>query len=187
MAVDIKVRRTYQDYLALTDADDRCELIDGEYCAMPSPNEAHQDSVLMFAILLRRFVMNSGLGKAFIAPFDVILSPNDVFQPDVIFLSNERMRFRTGDNIRGAPDLVVEVLSPSTAARDRGVKRDRYARFGVREYWIADLEARLIEVLVASDDGFATAGVYGEGDTLQSPLLPGLRLDVSEVFAGAAV
>lgn len=184
MAVDIKVRRTYQDYLALTDADDRCELIDGEYCAMPSPNEAHQDSVLMFAILLRRFVMNSGLGKVFIAPFDVILSPNDVFQPDVIFLSNERMRFRTGDNIRGAPDLVVEVLSPSTAARDRGVKRDRYARFGVREYWLIDTVAKNIQVLAAIMGEFETAGVYGVGDTLLSPLLPGLRLDVSEAFAG---
>ena len=187
MAVGIRVRHTYQDYLALPNAADRCELIDGEYCIMPSPNEAHQDCVLMFAILLRRFVVNGGLGKVFIAPFDVILSPYDVFQPDVIFLSNERMRMRTGDNIRGAPDLVVEVLSPSTAARDRGVKRDRYARFGVREYWIADLEARAIEVLVANGDGFATAGVYGEGDTLLSPLLAGLRLDVSEALAGAAV
>ena len=187
MAVDITVRHTYQDYLALPNAADRCELIDGEYYAMPSPNEAHQDSVLMFAILLRRFVVNGGLGKVFIAPFDVILSPYDVFQPDVIFLSNERMRMRTGDNIRGAPDLVVEVLSPSTAERDRGVKRDRYARFGVREYWIADLDARLIEVLTARDNGFATAGVYGDGDTLLSPLLAGLRLDVSEALAGAAV
>ena len=184
MVVEPKLRYTYRDYLDLPETAERCELIDGEYWIMPSPTGPHQGAILNIGSELWRFVRANKLGKVFIAPFDVILSPNDVFQPDVIFLSNERMRFRTGDNIRGAPDLVVEVLSPSTAARDRGVKRDRYARFGVREYWMADLEARLIEVLVASDDGFATAGVYGEGDALRSPLLPGLRLDVSEVFAG---
>lgn len=184
MVVEPKLRYTYRDYLDLPETAERCELIDGEYCAMPSPNEAHQDSVLMFAILLRRFVMNSGLGKALIAPFDVILSPNDVFQPDVIFLSNERMRLRTGDNIRGAPDLAVEVLSPSTANRDRGVKLERYARFGVLEYWLIDTAAKNIQVLAAIMGEFETAGVYGEGDTLRSPLLRGLRLDVSEVFAG---
>ena len=184
MVVEPKLRYTYRDYLDLPETAERCELIDGEYWIMTSPTGPHQGAILNVGSELWRFVRANRLGKAFIAPFDVILSPDDVFQPDVMFISNERMRRYTGDNIRGAPDLVMEVLSPSTAERDRGVKRDRYARFGVREYWIADLEARLIEVLTASDNGFATAGVYGEGDTLLSPLLRGLRLDVSEIFAG---
>ena len=184
MVVEPKLRYTYRDYLDLPETAERCELIDGEYWIMTSPTGAHQGAILNVGSELWRFVRTNRLGKVFIAPFDVVLSPDDVFQPDVMFLSNDRMRRYTGDNIRGAPDLVMEVLSPSTASRDRGVKLQRYARFGVLEYWLIDTVAKNIQVLAASDGGFATAGVYGEGDTLLSPLLAGLRLDVSEIFVG---
>lgn len=184
MVVEPKLRYTYRDYLDLPETAERCELIDGEYWIMPSPTGAHQGAILNVGSELWRFVRANRLGKAFIAPFDVILSPDDVFQPDVMFLSNERMRRYTRDNIRGAPDLVMEVLSPSTANRDRGVKRDRYARFGVLEYWLIDTAAKNIQVLAANMGAFERVGVYGEGDTLLSPLLAGLRLDVSEIFAG---
>ena len=94
-------------------------------------------------------------------------------------------KLRTGDNIHGAPDLVVEVLSPSTERFDRTVKRERYAKFGVREYWIADIVRKTIEVNVSDGERFAVAGVYGEGNELESPLLPELRIDVSSVFESA--
>ena len=184
MVVGPKLRYTYRDYLDLPETSERCELIDGEYWITTSPTGPHQDAVLNLGSELRRFVRANKLGKVFIAPFDVILSPDDVFQPDVMFISNDRMRRYTGDNIRGAPDLAVEALSPSTANRDRGVKLERYARFGVLEYWLIDTVTKNIQVLAAIMGKFETAGVYGEGDTLLSPLLPGLRLDVSEVFAG---
>ena len=184
MVVEPKLRYTYRDYLDLPETAERCELIDGEYWIMPSPTGPHQGAVLNMGSELWRFVRANKLGKVFIAPFDVILSPDDVFQPDVMFISNERMRRYTGDNVRGAPDLAVEALSPSTANRDRGVKLERYARFGVLEYWLIDTVAKNVQVLAAIMGEFETAGVYGEGDTLQSPLLPGLQLDVREAFAG---
>ena len=84
-------------------------------------------------------------------------------------------------------DLVVEVLSPSTERIDRTVKRERYARFGVREYWIADIVHRTIEVNVSDGEGFEVAGVYGEGDLFASPLLPELEIDVSGVFKSAMI
>lgn len=184
MVVEPKLRYTYRDYLDLPETAERCELIDGEYWIMTSPTGPHQGAVLNLSWELWHFVRTNRLGKVFIAPFDVVLSPDDVFQPDVMFLSNGRMRRYTGDNIRGAPDLVMEVLSPSTASRDRGVKLERYARFGVLEYWLIDTAAKNIQVLAANVGAFERAGVYGEGDTLLSPLLAGLRLDVSEIFAG---
>lgn len=116
-------------------------------------------------------------------PFDVILSPHDVFQPDVMFVSNERLHLRTGNDIRGAPDLVVEVLSPSTAHQDRVVKRERYAMFGVREYWLVDTASMSVEVMGARDGEFESVRVYREGETIQSSLLSGFQMDVGDVFS----
>ena len=90
----------------------------------------------------------------YIAPFDVVLSDTDVVQPDILFVSNERMGIVTEDNIQGAPDLVIEILSPSTAERDRTFKRSLYARHGVREYWLVDPDARSVEVLVLGEGHF---------------------------------
>ena len=178
-----QTRYTCQDYLNLPDDAERCELIAGEYCPMPSPTGPHQIAAgAAFAALLA-FATERRLGMAFVSPFDVVLPPDDVLQPDVIFLSNERMPRYTGANIRGAPDLVVEVLSPSTADRDRAAKRDRYAQAGVQEYWLADPDAKTIEVLTAQDNAFRTAAIYAPGDALASPLLPGFALDVDAVFA----
>ena len=182
-ATATRTRYTYQDYLNLPDDAERRELIAGEYCIMPSPSEKHQFAVgVIFAALLT-FAMERRLGMAFVSPFDVVLSPTDVFQPDAMFLSNERYHLRTGANIRGAPDLVVEVLSPSTADRDRAAKRDRYAQAGVQEYWLADPDAKTIEVLTAHNNAFRTAAIYAPGDALASPLLPGFALNVDAVFA----
>ena len=127
------------------------------------------------------------MGRIYFSPIGVVLSDDDVFQPDMIFIFNERLSIITGNYVTGAPDLVVEVLSPSTAQRDRTIKRERYERFGVREYWLVDMRNRNIEVNAASEAGFVTAGVYGEGDVLVSPLLPGFSMDVSNTFERAIV
>ena len=100
-----------------------------------------------------------------------------------MFISNARLHTLTAANIRGAPDLVVEVLSPSTADRDRATKRRRYAQSGVQEYWLADPDAKTIEVLTAQDNAFHTAAIYAPGDALASPLLPNFALNVDAVFA----
>ena len=188
MATNTQARLTYRDYFDLPESDARYELIDGELYMVPAPVPDHQDFLGELYVVVRAFVRENRLGRVFFAPLDVALSEDNVFQPDLIFVSNERLSIITRQNVVGAPDLVVEVLSPSTERFDRTVKRERYARFGVREYWIADITARTIEVN-ASDGkgGFSVSGLYGEGEVLESPLLAGLQVDVGGVFESAMI
>ena len=179
-AVKPKPKLTYEDYASLPD-DERCELIDGELMPMPSPKKIHQRLILDLSWILRR-LEEMGLGELFIAPFDVILSATNVVQPDLVFVSSARAHIITEDNIRGAPDLVVEILSPSTAGYDRTTKRNLYARHGVGEYWLIDPYAKTATVLILGANGYDTHAVYGEGDTLTSPTLPGFALNLSDLF-----
>ncbi len=176
----VKPKLAYEDYARLPD-DERCELIDGELIPMPSPKWLHQ---LMQSEIFRpliNFVYERGLGKVVTSPMDVILSDFNVVQPDVIFVSNARAHI-IGDYVHGAPDLVVEILSPSTADYDRTTKRELYERYGVPEYWLVDPYAKTITILRMDADGYNVHAVYGEGDTLSSPTLAGFSLNLSELF-----
>ena len=179
-AIEPKPKLTYEDYASLPD-DERCELIDGELIPMPSPKEIHQK---ILKLMTRRFfaVEALGLGIFYFAPFDVILSRFNVVQPDLIFVSSARAHIITEDNIRGAPDLVVEILSPSTAGYDRTTKRNLYARHRVGEYWLIDPYAKAVTVLTLGASGYNTHAVYGEGDTLTSPTLAGFSMNMSDLF-----
>ena len=186
MATNAQARLTYRDYLNLPESDDRYELIDGELYMAPTPIPEHQLFLYFLAKEIEEFTTRYRLGRVIIAPQDVILSDDIVVQPDIMFVSNERLHIiNWGHNVHGSPDLVVEVLSPSTERFDRTVKRERYAKFGVREYWIADIVRKTIEVNVSDGERFAVAGVYGEGNELESPLLPELKIDTSSVFDSA--
>ena len=180
-AVKLKPKLTYEDYASLPD-DERYELIDGELIPMPSPKEIHQRILLLLGASWLWFVLERHLGAVYAAPFDVILSPTNVVQPDLIFVSSARAHIITEDNIRGAPDLIVEILSPSTAGYDRTTKRNLYARHGVREYWLIDPYAKTITVLTLGANGYDTYAVYGECDTLTSPALAGFELNLSDLF-----
>ena len=175
------VKFTYEDYKH-TPEDKRYELIDGDLIMVPAPRTAHQKSSMNLVNPLFTFVTENGLGVVFAAPYDVVLSETDVVQPDILFVSNERSHIINEDNIRGAPDLVVEVLSPSTAQRDRTLKRTLYALHGVSEYWQADTDAKNVMVLTLEDGEFRVAGIYGEGQTLVSPLLAGFSLEIDRIF-----
>lgn len=122
------------------------------------------------------------LGRVYIAPFDVVLSETDVVQPDVIFVSQERAHVITRNNIQGAPDLVIEVLSPATAHRDRTFKRALYARHGVNEFWLVDADARSIEVLLLGFHGYEAVAAYGAGEFLTSPTLIDFTLNIDDTF-----
>ena len=137
--VTTRTRRkfTYEDYRNTPD-DVRYELLDGELALVPAPNMAHQGTSTILLRLIDTFVYIRKLGKTFHAPTDVVFSDTEVAQPDLIFVSNERAHIITEQNIRGAPDLVIEILSPSTASRDRNFKRALYERHGVKEYWMVD-------------------------------------------------
>ena len=175
------IKFTYQDYINTPD-DKRCELIDGELILAPAPRRDHQKVEARLGSRLHLFVDEHQLGVVYFAPRDVVLSDTYIVQPDLMFISNERMHIDTEAEVWGGPDLVVEILSPSTAARDRTVKRALYARHGVNEYWLVDADARTIAVLLLGEQGFEPVTTYGEGDTLVSPTLPGFSILVDEVF-----
>ena len=179
--LDVKARFTYADYLETSD-DERYELLNGELVLSPSPKEIHQYISSMLHLRIGTHVRTHNLGKVYYSPFDVVLSDTDVVQPDLLFISKERAEIITQDNVRGAPDLVVEILSPSTAALDRTTKLELYAQHGVREYWIVDPDANTIMVLLRGENRFEVGGFYGKGHTLQSPTLAGFSVQVEELF-----
>ena len=126
-----RIKLTYRDY-ARTPDDERYELLDGELIRMTAPAEIHQRVSILLGWRLIEFVTEHGLGRVYQAPFDVVLSDTDVVQPDLLFVSHERAHLVTAANVQGAPDLVVEILSPSSVERDRTLKRRLYARRGER-------------------------------------------------------
>ena len=176
----VSTKLTYADYLALP-GDERYELHDGELVLVASPNEPHQRVAKRLAWQMMTLEERS-LGQVYFAPFDVILSDTEVVQPDLLFVSQERSHIITHANVQGAPDLVVEILSPPTANRDWTYKRELYARHGVKELWIVDPDAMIVWVMLLRDDDFGLAGVYGKGQSFNSPTLEGLTIDLDAVF-----
>lgn len=177
-----KVRFTLEDYLLVPEGR-RLELIGGDFHDLtPAPNPRHQAILLELAAALREHVRRGGLGQVYLAPVDVVLSDLDVVQPDLCFIRAERLGIVQEMRIVGCPDLVVEILSRSTAARDRTLKRRLYDRYGAVEYWMVDPDARSLEVLARGSSGLETVQVFPEGSEMTSPLLPGLRISVSDLF-----
>ena len=174
---------TYEDYRN-TPEDERYELLDGGLVMAATPNIAHQRVCGRLGRRLAEFVEEMGLGEVFRAPTDVMLSDTDVVQPDILLISKGRADIITADNVQGAPDLVVEVLSPTTARRDWRVKLDLYSKHGVQEFWLADPQTEIVWVLVPNEGSLKIANIYGEGDTLTSPTLEGFTLGLDEIFPG---
>jgi len=181
MSVPQSLRFTYEDYVLLPE-DRRHEVIDGELYLTPAPTPYHQLVKQRIERLLLEHVEGRALGQILDAPCDVVLSRFDVLQPDIFFVSSSRLAIIGEKFITGAPDLVVEVLSPGTRRRDRISKAKRYARFGVREMWIADPDRKTIEVFVNTGDGFRREALYDGDRVLRSPLLPGLEIPIARVF-----
>ena len=181
-----KIKFTYEDYKSLPESETkRYELLGGDLVLVPSPTEYHQRISGNLEFVLRQFVREKGLGRVYHAPLDVVLGEGEereVVQPDIFFISKERFQIIAEEEIRGAPDLVIEITSPATEDRDRHYKKTLYARHGVREYWIVDPEARKVEVFALGEKGFELVRAYEAGEALRSPLLEGLEVDLNEVF-----
>ncbi len=172
---------TYEDYIKLPD-DERYELIDGELIMAPSPTMPHQASQSKLGISLGVFVREHNLGMVFFSPCDVVLSESDVIQPDLMFISNERENIITHANIQGAPDLVVEILSPPTARRDWGVKRELYARHGVKEFWVIDASNKIVWLMILTNGRLDIDQICYEGDNITSRVLEGFSLAIDDIF-----
>ena len=176
-----KVRFNYNDYCLLPEHK-RYEIIDGSIYVVPAPSFRHQDLLGNLFAALREFVRRNDLGVVVVAPFDVMLSPEDIVQPDLVFISRERRNIITSRGCEGPPDLAVEIHSPSTAGHDRELKRKLYATYGVAEYWMVDPGAGTIEVLSLEADGYRSTGIYQENQVITSSVVRGLELEVAEAL-----
>ena len=174
---------TYEDYRTAP-ADARYELLDGDLIMVPAPDLTHQRVQSRLGRRLAQFIEERALGEFFFAPCDVVLTDTDVVQPDLLFVSRDREHLLSGgDNVRGAPDLVVEILSPATAERDRGCKRALYERHGVAEYWLVDPAGATVSIHRRRGGALTLTHTFGRGETLHSPLLAGLKVDLDDVFS----
>ena len=172
---------TYEDYLRLED-DKRYEVLNGRLVEMPAPSFEHQKVSGLIEFLLRGFVYKNKLGEIVDAPFDVILSETVVVQPDIVFISNEGLKNIKSGRLFGPPDLAVEIVSPSSYARDRYEKFSLYERFGIKEYWIVYPEYRAIEVWCLRDGKYVLHSVAAEKGEVGSCVIKGFKLKVEEVI-----
>ncbi len=171
---------TVDDYMKLPEGAP-FQLVAGKLLYMPSPKDLHQLAVLNISVSLAGFVKKHKLGVVRTAPFDVHLDRRNIYQPDVLFISNER-RAILRDWVFGAPDLVVEILSPGTASLDRNRKKKQYGKYGVREYWLVSTERKTVEIFVSQDGKLISKSVLPENGRLTSPLFPGFELTVREIL-----
>jgi Uma2 family endonuclease len=173
---------TAHDYRELPDGPPYYQLIEGELYMSPSPNWFHQQVLSNLARILFRHLDKDPIGEVYVAPLDTFLTDLNVYQPDVAFISNERKSIIQEDGIRGAPDLVIEILSPRTAKYDRGAKRDIYARTGVQEMWIVDPELKTVQVFRFTESADAPVATYGINQKFTSPVFTGLAISCADIF-----
>jgi Uma2 family endonuclease len=176
-------RWTYADYAALPDDGNRYEIIAGVLYTTPAPGAGHQSVSARLVTFLVTHVEFAGLGRVFAAPVDVELAPDTVVQPDIVVILSANLDRITPSRIIGAPDLVVEILSPGTAGHDQREKQDAYARAGVGEYWIVDPGAQTVELLTLDQGGYRSHGVFRGQARLPSSVVT-LPVPIERFFQG---
>jgi len=179
------LKLTYDDLLLLPDDGLRHELINGEHYVSASPNLRHQRVSGHLFGLVNAWLEQHSIGQVYHAPTDVVFSNVDVVVPDLLYVSNERIaQIATRQNLRGAPEIVIEIGSPSTRSRDETIKRRLYERWGVDEYWIVDPETEVLRVTRREGEAFGrvTELTREAGDVLTTPVLPGLQIPLSLIF-----
>ena len=172
---------TYQYYEKLPEGP-AYQLIDGDLIMTPAPTLYHQAIVGQMFEALSEFVKRKHLGVVFLSPIDVYLSETETYQPDVVFISSERRTILGEKKVEGAPDLIVEILSPSTGYYDLTHKKSIYESSGVKEYWLIDPQERSIEVLENVGREFRVAGVAKDKGTVASAILDGFSVKLQELF-----
>jgi Uma2 family endonuclease len=179
-------RLTYEDLLRIPEDGMRHEIIDGVHYVTASPNLRHQQLLGRLYFAIESALRAQPVGHVFLSPLDVVFTKWDVVEPDLLFVSSAQRHILTKANVQGAPDLVVEIFSPSTQSRDEQIKRQLFERAGVGEYWMLDPDRSVVLVCRRDADGHLTdASEFSEAGrgTLTTPLIPGLALPMSELFA----
>lgn len=174
-------RWTYEDYFKLED-DKRYEIIKGELIEMPAFSTSHQSIVKRLLKLMDDFVEEQKTGEVFVSPVDVILSEENVVQPDLVFVSKENSKIIKDRGIFGAPDLVVEVISPSTLKKDTEDKKKLYAEFGVKELWLIFPGEKVVEVFSLGEEDYKVCSFGYEKGEVRSCILKNFRVDLEKLF-----
>lgn len=182
MLAPTKAKKTYADYAAL-DEGAPYQLIEGELVMSPAPTVYHQMIVWELGTQLRLFVKQYDLGLVVGAPVDVYFSETETYQPDLIFIAKERLTLVTEQKVMGAPDLVVEVLSPATGYYDLTKKQRVYQTAGVKEYWIVDPTEKTVAVLTNSGDAFEDIEQTASQTAAASRLLESFKIELATLFA----
>ncbi|MEI6179914.1 MAG: Uma2 family endonuclease [Chloroflexales bacterium] len=173
---------TVADYAQLPDDGPRYELLHGDLRMAPAPNIGHQTSSGLIFYHLFTQVQLTGRGRVLTAPLDVELNFNTLVQPDLVVILQGSAAIITEQRIVGAPDLVVEIVSPSTASYDRREKRDAYAAAGVREYWLADPASRTVELLTLDGAVYRSEHVYRGQAIMPSTIIPDWNVATERLF-----
>jgi Uma2 family endonuclease len=173
---------TVENYKLLPETGPRYQLIQGDLYMAPAPNRFHQEISRNLQFELHSYLKRNPIGKLFDAPFDVYLDEMNVFQPDIIIVLDGRLGILTEDGAEGAPNLVIEILSPKTRRLDLVNKKQEYARAGVEELWIIDPEPRTITIHQFASDGVEKIRQIVQEEMLSTELLPGFSLVVATLF-----
>lgn len=174
-------RYTYKDYL-LIDDDKRYEILRGGLIMVPAPFTIHQRLLIRLSVIFSNFIKEKKLGEVLVAPTDVVLAEDIVVQPDILFISKERLDIIKEAAIMGSPDLIVEIVSPSSASYDTVEKRNIYEEYGVKEYWLVFPQEKVIEVLTLENNIYREFCKGRKTGVVRSKIIVGLEVDLKEVF-----
>ena len=180
MATEASIRLDYEDYAAIPNDGRRHEIIDGRHYVNPAPASYHQIVLMNLLIPLAEHVRTHRAGRVLPSPIDVVLSAHDIVQPDIVFVRAANAKIIEPKNIKGAPDLVVEILSDSNRRYDVRTKYELYERGGVSEYWIVDPDELGVRVFRRDGEKFM---LVEAADPITTPLLPGFALPFADIFA----
>ena len=175
-------KTTFEEYQKLKDDGFQYEIIEGVMHMTPAPFRRHQMIVGELYRRIANFLLNKPIGIVSLAPRDVKLSEKLTYQPDILFISKQRLHIIGEKNVQGPPDLVIEILSESTANRDLVQKKRLYAKFGVKEYWIVIPGEEIVEIYTLKDALYVLGKSLGKEDAIESPLLKGLKIDLKKIF-----
>lgn len=181
-AAAAKKTYTYEDYRKLPEGAPY-QLIGGMLIMTPAPSTYHQIISMKLEVKLASFVMERDLGLVLDAPLDVYFEESETYQPDLVFIARERLSIIKPDKINGAPDMVVEILSPATAYYDLRRKFKIYEKHGVREYWVIDPEEQSVEIFALQDGRFTLEQKAEKQGTVSSTVVEGFTLPVESIFS----
>ena len=173
---------TYEDYQQFPDDGKRYEIINGELFMLPSPIIPHQRVSKNLTYFFEQYLRKNPIGELFVAPCDVLLSDTNIVEPDLLIVLSENKHIITTKNIEGVPDFIIEILSPFNRVMDIRRKKALYEQFGVKEYWIIDLELETIQKLLLKNELYVDAGTFEKTQTIFSEVVKGFSIKGKKVF-----